>query len=33
MNGYGWVTLVVVAIVFYFIGAKFPGVAAKVMGG
>jgi hypothetical protein len=30
MQGWHWLTLVIVAIVFYYVGAKYPAMVAKV---
>jgi hypothetical protein len=30
MNGWHWLTIVIVALVAYYVGAKFPGMVAKV---
>lgn len=33
MGGWHWLTLIIVAVAFYVIGSKYPGMVSKVSGG
>ena len=33
MGGWHWLTLIIVAVGFYYIGSKYPGIIGKATGG